>query len=219
MDTHLKQTIAIVLLFILLFFGVYSLLNRSEDTPSVEPIKTEIREDKSKAVILEKYYKQQMAIQKYRSDSIEALLKVSNEKLRIANFKLHQSEFETVRLARKETSHQSIPEQLADRDSLKIQAIQFVAQVDSTVNTYDTALLELKSLIAVKDSEVVICNKSFAEMKTLMDQNLAREQKLTEDLQKSYKQQKRKTIQNKILAAGAFILSGITTTLFYVSRK
>jgi hypothetical protein len=219
MDTHLKQTVAIVILFILLFLGVFAFLNRSEDTPPGEPIKTEIREDRSKAVILEKYYKQQMAIQKYRSDSIEALLSVSNEKLRVANFKLHQSEFETVRLARKETIHQSIPEQLADRDSLKIQTIQFVAQVDSTVNTYDTTLSEMKSLLAVKDSQIEVCNTSFTEMKCLMDDNLAREQKLTEDLQKSYKKQKRKAIQNKILGFGALILSGITTTLFYVSRK
>jgi hypothetical protein len=214
MDTHLKQTVAIVILFILLFLGVFAFLNRSEDTPPGEPIKTEIREDRSKAVILEKYYKQQMAIQKYRSDSIEALLSVSNEKLRVANFKL-----QTVRLARKETIHQSIPEQLADRDSLKIQTIQFVAQVDSTVNTYDTTLSEMKSLLAVKDSQIEVCNTSFTEMKCLMDDNLAREQKLTEDLQKSYKKQKRKAIQNKILGFGALILSGITTTLFYVSRK
>jgi hypothetical protein len=91
----------------------------------------------------------------------------------------------------------------------------FASKVDSTQGLYDCAVSRLESMVAIKDSEIVVCRSSYTELKCLMDENLMREQKLTEDLQTVYKQQRRKTLQSKLMAGGFLIMTGITTSLYF----
>ena len=95
----------------------------------------------------------------------------------------------------------------------------FANLVDTTQSNYEKNITQLNNLLAVKDSQIVVCAASYSQLKNITDENLQREQKLTEDLNTAYKQQRKNRIQNKFLAAGFLILSGITTTLLINSRK
>jgi hypothetical protein len=168
--------------------------------------------------IEEKYQSSLLTLQN-RCDSLQTELENSKEKLKGYKFKLGRSQKEVLSLAKKDTSGKTITEQLTDCDSLKIEAIEYATIVDSTVCAYEAAMKGYEDLLATKNEQIIVCDSSFLQVKNLMEENLMRERKLTQDLQTAYKQQRKKAIQNKLLAGGMLILSGITTTLYINSIK
>lgn len=150
---------------------------------------------------------------------MEGELKQTQYKLKVAKLKLEQSKFDVVTLAKKDTGGESEVQKLSDCDSLKAQVLAFANLVDSTQTDYEKDISKLNNLLAIKDSQIVVCDSSYSMLKNIADENLQREQKLTEDLNTAYKQQRKNRIQNKFLAAGFLILSGLTTTLLINSRK
>lgn len=104
-------------------------------------------------------------------------------------------------------------------DSLGTQVLILNRSSDSLVQTVNQRVLLGDSLIAVRDSQIVICNEAYAAMKDLVKEQAQREQKLTSDLNALLKQQKRKRFQNKILAGGMLFVAGIATSLMVKARQ
>lgn len=128
-------------------------------------------------------------------------------------------EVQTVAVAEKKSDTLSIEQFLNDCDSLKQQTLAYVAWVDSTQSIYESNISQLENMVAIKDSQVVICRASYLQIKGLLDENLERERKLSDDLNTAYKSQRKKVLQNKLLAGGMLILSGIATTLYINANK
>jgi len=187
--------------------------------PIVKPDKTKVVETEKKVNVIDKNYQRENALLKISSDSLQKELFQTKESLKATKVKLQKSQSTLIALAQKDTTGRSIIEQRDDCDSLKQEAVLFAAIVDSAKAEYECNIRQFESLVAIKDSEIVVCSNSYSALKSLMDQNLDRERQLTQDLQTAYKVQRRKIVQNKILAGGFLILSGITTTLFINSTK
>ncbi|MGQ0829338.1 MAG: hypothetical protein ACT4ON_13200 [Bacteroidota bacterium] len=168
---------------------------------------------------IESKYQSEMFVLQNKCDSLENELDQTKVKLSDYKFKLGISKNEVLNSAKKDTIGKTVTERLSDCDSLKKQVIDFVAIVDSTTCTYETAIYEYEDLLATQTKQIVICDSSFLQVKNLMEENLMRERKLTQDLQTAYKQQRRKKLQNKLLAGGILILSGISTTLYINANK
>lgn len=187
--------------------------------PTVKPDKTQVGKAEEKVSVIDKNYQKENALLKTSSDSLQKELFHTKQSLKTTKVKLFKSQSILIALAQKDTAGRSINEQQSDCDSLKQEAVLFAAIVDSAKAEYECNIMQFENLLAIKDSEIVICSNSYSALKSLMDQNLDRERQLTQDLQIAYKVQRRKIIQNKILAGGFLILSGITTTLFINSTK
>jgi hypothetical protein len=76
----------------------------------------------------------------------------------------------------------------------------------------------MESMVAIRDSQIEVCDRSYQEAKDLMLEQSKREQQLTENLNVALKQLKRKRFQNRILASGMLFVSGIITTLYIKSK-
>lgn len=217
----MKRTVVIIsLLIIAVMLGSIALFHN--DKPNTESLKTEkkqIVQSEQQVNLIDKDYHQSLVRMKQRSDSLQKALNQTQLKLQAAKLKLGQSEITVLHFAEKDTTHESVREQLSDCDSLKEQVLAFAGLIDSTRNFYECNITQLQNKVAIRDSELVICKSAYSEMKNLMSENLERERQLTEDLQIAYKQQKRKTLQSKLLAGGFLLLSGITTTLYLNSKK
>lgn len=150
---------------------------------------------------------------------MERALNKTQKQLIATKIKLEQSKFDLVKLLEKDTSGLSVEQKLDDCDSLKEEVSDYVFWVDSTQSDYETTIKQLNNIVAVKDSEIVVCQISYTQLKSISDDNLQRERKLTEDLETAYKQQRKNRIQNKFLAAGFLILTGVTTSLLIKSRQ
>lgn len=146
-------------------------------------------------------------------------LSFTQSKLKTTKFKLNQQQTALVALVEKKSDTLSFEQSLNDCDSLKQQSLAYVAWVDSVQTIYETNIVQLQEMVAINDSQIVVCATSYSQLKGLLDENLERERKLTEDLKTAYKSQRRKVLQNKLLAGGMLILSGIATTLYINANK
>jgi actin-related protein len=213
------KRVPLVILFTALITGLFLSLSTCNTEEKVKPDKTEIIKASEKAESIDTNYKAAFESLKTHSDSLEKKLSFTQRKLKITKFKLNQSQIALVALAEKKSDTLSFEALLNDCDSLKQQTLAYVAWVDSTQSIYETNIIQLQEMVATKDSQIVICTTSYAQIKGLLDDNLERERKLTEDLNTAYKSQRRKVLQNKLLAGGMLLLSGIATTLYINANK
>lgn len=112
----------------------------------------------------------------------------------------------------------------ANRDTVLIDSLGFELQTtqlqtDTLIETYECKNKLFTAMVAVRDSELVLTNKSFATLTDFSKEQLSREQQLTNDLNTALKTLRRKRIQNKIWAGGMLFISGIATTLLIKSRQ
>lgn len=220
----MKRTIVIIsLLIIAVMLGSIVLFHcdntNTQNVSVIKQDKQQLIHSEQQVNLIDKHYQQDMTSLKKRSDSLQSELDQTQIKLKIAKLKLSQSEVNVLHLAKKDTTHESMPQQLDDCDSLKQQVLAFTSLMDSTQSVYESNIMQLQNQVAVRNSELVICRSSYTEMKNLMSDNLERERQLTADLQTAYKQQRRQVLQSKLLAGGFLLLSGITTTLYLNSKR
>jgi hypothetical protein len=103
-------------------------------------------------------------------------------------------------------------------DSLVNQISVLNFTTDSIIGDYETKSKLMESMVAIKDSQIVVCNNAYLELRGIAQEQLSREQKLTEDLNTALKQQKQKRLQNRLLSAGMLFISGIAATLYIKSK-
>ncbi len=112
----------------------------------------------------------------------------------------------------------------ANRDTLLIDSLGFEIQstqlvTDTLIQHLENSVTIYKSMVAVRDSELVFINKSFNSITDFSKEQLLREQHLTNELNTALKALRKKRIQNKIWAGGMLFISGVATTLFINSRQ
>ncbi len=104
-------------------------------------------------------------------------------------------------------------------DTLK----QEVLVLNGLTNNAESLCIEninsLNQSIAIRDTQLIFCNRNYQSLFDLQKENRIREQQLTDELKIAYKQNKRKRFESKMLSAGLMIMTGITTTLFIKSQK
>lgn len=81
------------------------------------------------------------------------------------------------------------------------------------------SISSLNQAVAVRDSQIVMCNRSYQSMFDIQKENQQRQMQLTEELNTAYKANRKKRFENKMLTYGLMIMSGITTTLFIKSQQ
>lgn len=214
------KRIPIVILITALCIGAFLFFDTCSTNPQqLKPDKQQVEKAQEQLTVNDVHYQKAISIMKTHSDSLQKELNLAQRQLIAVKLKLQQAKFDVVKLVEKDTSGLSVEQKLNDCDSLKDEVLDYVFLVDSTQQDYDKSIVRLNNLLAIKDSQIVICNTSYNDLKSIADENLQRQRKLTEDMEISYKQQRKKQIQNKVLAAGFLILSGITTTLLIKSGQ
>lgn len=213
------KRVPIIILLTALLVGLCLLFDKCATNEIVKPDIEQVKQAEKKVSSIHKNYEQALNKLKVHSDSLQKELTQTQIKLKAVKTKLNQSQHSLVTLIEKDTAGLSIRDRLEDCDSLKAQAVNYVGLVDSTKSAYEKNISQLGNLLATKDTQLLVCRSSYTQLKDLIDENLQRERKLTEDLNTAYKKQRRKVIQNRLLAGGFLILSGITTTLFINANK
>jgi len=163
-------------------------------------------------ILLNKKYEKDLSDLQAKNDSLKRELAKTTQRLKASKLKQHLSEQKVLALAQPDTSS-SIEDQLNNCDSLKAEVICYVRKVDSTQAYYDTAMVQLQNVIGIRDTAISMCQANYEKLKAISEDNLRREQRLTDELQKSVGQNKRKVIENKILAGSILLLSGFAATI------
>ncbi len=154
-----------------------------------------------------------------QNDSLKRKLEVANSLLSIHKSLLFSERNKVDQLTGRITASASTQRDSTLADSLCTEINSLNAKTDSLINVFECRDSVMQSMVAIRDSQIEVCDRSYREVKDLLLEQSMREQQLTENLNVALKQLKRKRVQNKVLAAGMLFLSGITTTLYIKSRQ
>lgn len=198
-------------------FFALQLCNPPEPSGNIKPEKFWREQNEKELFSLQQKYEKSLSTLQTINNSLKKELTVTKSKLKSSKLKQHLSEVKILALAEKDSGN-NVVEELSKCDSLKAEVISYIHQVDSTEALYDSTIVQLENLLAIKDTSLIVCKASYDQLKEITEDNLRRELRLTADLEQAIKVQKRKTLQNKLLAGGFLILSGILTSILIIKK-
>lgn len=195
---------AFVIGIIVCFFAVKS----CEDKPkqvNVKEIKKEITNSGNLAETLQRNF--QKAKQEF--NKVADSLKTENQKL---NVKLQV----TRALLKKQ---QTLVTSNIPCDTLRKEVVVLNELSNEQDSLCSLNISSLNQAVAIRDSQIVMCNRTYQSMYDLQKENQQRQMQLAEDLKTSLKANRKKRFENKMLTCGLMIMTGITTTLFIKSQQ
>jgi len=126
-------------------------------------------------------------------------------------------ERQKIRKLQKQLPTDTINPAFNDQLTLHLDTLQAIT--DSIICGYEAKVKITESIVAVRDSQLIICHNAYQQMQNLVDEQVARERQLTSELNIALKQQKRTRLQNRFLALGMLFISGITTSLVIKAKQ
>ena len=153
-----------------------------------------------------------------QNDSLKRKLQLANNLLTIHKSLLYSEQSKVLQLANRMKHDTIFQTDSVLTDSLYSEIAGLNANTDSIINNYEQKDSLMQKMVAIRDSQIAICDESYREAKDLILEQEKREQQLTENLNIALKQLKRNRFQNKILAAGMLFVSGIAATLYIKSK-
>ena len=195
---------AFVIGIIVCFFAVQS----CEDKPKqvdVKEIKKEITNSGNLAETLQRNF--QKAKQEF--NKVADSLKTENQKL---NVKLQV----TRALLKKQ---QTLVTSNIPCDTLRKEVVVLNELSNEQDSLCSLNISSLNQAVAIRDSQIVMCNRTYQSMYDLQKENQQRQMQLAEDLKTALKANRKKRFENKMLTCGLMIMTGITTTLFIKSQQ
>lgn len=190
--------------FILCFF-IFKTCQDSPPKYAVKELRQESKSAETQSKYIEHAYKKAKENYLQQSDSLakenkklSALLTASKSLLRKQQLKITQQlPCDTLRKEAQKLNELSIWQ-----DSLCGQTIQ-----------------TLNDGIAIRDSQLAVCDRTNAALFDLQKENQLREMKLNEDLKAALKTCRKKRFENRALSIGWMIMAGITTSLFIKTQQ
>lgn len=205
------RTFHIILAFCIGLFTGYLCFNE-KPTTSVADIPPDTVADRATAIDSTKAIAD-LSFKK-RNDLLAGQLLIANAQLKDSRTALN-SERNKIKVMqarlRSDSSASPCDTLLKQELAARIDTLNWVT--DSLIGSYESKVQLADSTIALRDSQLIVCNNAYQDMKSLIQEQAARERQLTENLALALKQQKRKRVQNRFLAAGMLFVSGVTTSL------
>lgn len=172
---------------------------------NVKEIKKEIKNSGNSAETIQHDYQQA----KQEFSKVADSLKTENQKL--------FAKLQTTRALLKK--QQTIVRRNIPCDTLKREVIVLNALCNDQDSLCSLSINSLNQAVAVRDSQIVMCNRSYVSMFDIQKDNQQRQMQLANELNTAYKQNRKKRFENKMLTCGLMIMAGITTTLFIKSQQ
>jgi hypothetical protein len=210
------KTFYIIFTFCMGLFAGYVLFNKENQTfkPPLEPFETIA----TKAAAIGQSKDSAFEKLKRHNDFLQGQLAIVSVKLKQNKSSLY-SERKKLSQIQEAISADTICNNKILTDSLNQSISSIHSVTDSLVSDYEYKILIGETKCAVRDSEIVICNKAYSGLKDLVKEQAMREQQLTESLNEALKQQRRKRLQSRFLTAGMLFVTGLATSFIIDSKQ
>lgn len=202
-----KLLLIIALLSIVMILGTCSVIQRPRGNDHSQTADTIVSLWKKEKEQLQKNYEAKISRLETDKDSLQGIVK--DKKKALAKYQAKTSYLEIkLRQAILKVDSSGLYQ-----DSLMPSANEYFtaeAQGDTICNE---TISMLESIVGNRDSTIVLFKAKEENIRQLQQEQELRNRLLTEQLNTAYKQQKKKILQNKLLAGGLIFISGFTTTL------
>lgn len=210
------KTFYIIFTFCMGLFAGYVLFNKENQT--LKPPLENYEAITAKSEAIDKSKDSAVESLKRHNDFLQGQLAIVNTKL-----KQNKSSLYSERLKLSQIQKAITEDTLCRANQLKGSLNQSISDIhvatDSLVSDYEYKINLTEAKCAVRDSEIVICNKAYSALKDLVKEQSMREQQLTESLNEALKQQRKKRLQNRFLTGGMLFVTGLATSFIIYSKQ
>ena len=210
------KTFYIIFTFCMGLFAGYVLFNK--ETLNLKPPLEHYEAIAYKATAIDQSKDSAFEKLKRQNDFLQGQLALVNVKLKQNKNSLY-SERKKLSQIQEAVSTDSLCESKHLKDSLSQSIRKLHSVTDSLMSDYEYKNLITETKCAVRDSEIVICNKAYSGLKDLVKEQAMREQQLTESLNEALKQQRKKRLQNRFLTGGMLFVTGLATSFIIYSKQ
>jgi len=203
---HMKKMLMVISL-VLCFTSMrncYQACQRGS-LPQVEESYLAVQWKKEKAE-LEASYQRQINILETQKDSLVTTVLEQKKSLAVQRVK-------SKAISKKIINAVTVDSAMVSCDTLRPLIEEFITAHAYQDSICDSTILSLEQLVANRDSTIGYIRLIENIQRDLLKEQQLRNEQLTQQLNVSFKDQKRKSRQNKILAGGIMLLSGITTSV------
>lgn len=163
---------------------------------------------KEKEVLMKQFEIQLTRLEQQR-DSLQGIINKNKNELKVQRLKtkiLFQRVIKAV-------------EDSCGADSLQPLVQSYIEAQDQNDTQCDSTIYSLENMVANRDSTLAFQRLMSESQKQILEDQELRNKQLTDQLNTAYKMQKKKSRQNKILAGGIMIISGITTSILILTKS
>jgi chromosome segregation ATPase len=210
----MKQAIAIIISFSIGLLGVMLFFDGCGRKPPERLVITPVVALEKKASDIEQKYSEQIRVLTHENDSLRHEIDIRRRDLIKTRQVLIALESKTKQIQIKIRTVRDTVMKVVYCDSLQTEVDSLVTEMNHRDSVCQEETAALNSLIKNKDSTITISQKSYSDLKSIMENSFDQQKALSDQLSEAGKQLKRKTLGSRILAAGVLILSGITAASF-----
>jgi len=205
----MKRIIGLLLILALITLSTYNIVT-PEQTPLAKPAvaKKEITIIQKQEQKIDNEYQQTVQMLLRENDSLEFSVKYAKDELKKSKSKVFALQNQIHSTIVKQETATDTSAKLAYCDSLKSEVACLIVQSSVRDSLCDSTIAILDAQVQNKDSSFSICQKSYSEMKNLLDNSLHQQRTLADNLNEASRQLRRKTFQSRLLAGGAMVLTG-----------
>jgi exonuclease VII large subunit len=213
------KTVYIILAFCLGLFIGYQFLSGGSAPPSTSGISDALKQTEQKVNAIQAKKTSGDSLLNIRNRFLSQQLQQANARLTKSRQDLQKSRNHLFALSKQLKTDSVFAVNALASDSLDIGIAELNQNTDSVISQYEQKISLTEDKVALRDSQLVICEQSYTELKNVLKEQALREQQLSNDLATALRQQKRTRFQNKFLAAGMLFVAGLTTSLVVKSRQ
>lgn len=209
--SKIKNGIIVALIACVCFLATceFSKAPESEATISQDTLfLSQWRREKQEKLNLIASYEEEITRLQHDNDSMQVLVTETKTSMSAHRFKARQLQQQL-----KEAITLTVSKDSLTADTLTPILDSLIIAHDQSDTACDTTIHILETMVANRDSSIVFHKQIEGNLRDLNKEQELRNQILTDQLNLAFKIQKKKSRQNKILAGGILILSGITTSL------
>ena len=194
------------------FFKSHKEIKSLNNEPIINEAQSQLQKNDSGKINSDKHYQLLAENLKKQLDKAQYFLIVSKTKLALEKKKANTLLFQL------KSNNRSTKDTLL-LDSLHFAIQSLSLETDTLTSSYDNKLKLTNELVAIRDTQLIICNKSYRDTKDLLNEQMIRERQLTTDLNSTLKELRKKRNQNRVLCAGMLFITGLTTALLIKTKQ
>ncbi|MBI4929884.1 MAG: hypothetical protein HY841_03915 [Bacteroidetes bacterium] len=205
----MKKLIGLLMILTLITLSTYNLVTPEQTPPAKQDV------TKKKITIIQKQkektdneYRQTVHLLLRENDSLEFAVKYAKEKLKKSKSKVFALQNKINATIEKQKIETDTASKLAYCDSLKSEVTNLLVQSTERDSLCGSTIVLLTAQVQNRDSSFSICEKSYSEMKNLLDNSLQQQKTLADNLNEASKQLRKKTFRSRLLVCGAMVLTG-----------
>ncbi len=199
-----------IVFWLLLLCGLLFIDNRcNRERESILPLESQSKKTKAQQAILTERYESKIKHLQKHSDSLERQMKLQHRQMLVYRQQVFIQKLKVQQRISRQSERRDTLQKLMDCDSLSEEVQVYIALSESRDSLCQVQVQNLSAQLSAKDTVQMACEEYSAQLNLQLEICTGAQQQLEKNVSVLNKKLNHKKRLNKLLTAGALILSGV----------